>query len=76
MATKQQSDTTDFVESIRASYADAIDAYDRQAKKTLAQGETLVKDLPVVRQLVGIQADLARSVVDFQTWGARLAVGA
>ena len=77
MATKQQSESNGgIVESLRSSYSEAIDTYDRQAKEALAQSEDAFKTVPVARQLAGIQADLARIVVDVQTWGARQLVGA
>jgi hypothetical protein len=78
MATKQQQEgsSNGIVESLRSSYSEAIESYDRQAKEALAQGESAFNGIPVVRQLAGIQADLARIVVDVQTWGARQLVGA
>jgi hypothetical protein len=78
MATKQQQSesSSGIVESLRSSYTEAIDTYDRQAKEALQQSEDAFKTVPVVSQLAGIQADLARIVVDVQTWGARQLVGA
>ena len=76
MATKQSEAGGGIIESLRSSYTEAIDSYDRQAKEALEQGENAFNGVPVVRQLAGIQADLARVVLDVQTWGARQLVGA
>jgi hypothetical protein len=65
-----------FVDDVRRSSADVIENYERQVKDGIAQSEELVKDVPVVRVLAGMQADAARAVVDAQTWAARQLIGA
>ena len=69
MATQKQSST-------KSKTAEAIDNYERQAQDYIAQGEELVKDVPVVREVVGVQADVARLVVDAQALTARQLIGA
>jgi hypothetical protein len=62
--------------SLRDIGVEAIDSYEEQSVKAIDQAEETAQRFPGAQTFAGAQAELARTVVKTQAWGARQLIGA